>query len=62
MKKHQFWMAAAAIAASISLGSAQQAADTIFHNGKVLTVDANFSVAEAVAVRNSQILAVGTNN
>ncbi len=62
MKKHQFWMAAAAIAASISFGSAQQAADTILHNGKVLTVDANFSIAEAVAVRDSQILAVGTNN
>ncbi len=61
MKKHQFWMAAAAIAASISFGSAQQPADTIFHNGKVLTVDANFSVAEAVAVRGDQILAVGTN-
>ena len=40
MKKHQFWMAAAALAASISFGSAQQTADTIFHNGKVLTVDA----------------------
>ena len=62
MKKHHFWMAAAAIAASISFGSAQQAADTILHNGKVLTVDANFSIAEAVAVRGDQILAVGTNN
>ena len=62
MKKHQFWMAAAALAASISFGSAQQAADTILHNGKVLTVDANFSIAEAVAVRGDQILAVGTNN
>ena len=62
MKKHQFWMAVAAIAASISFGSAQQTADTIFHNGKVLTVDENSSVAEAVAVRGDQILAVGTNN
>jgi predicted amidohydrolase YtcJ len=62
MKKHHFWMAAAALAASISFGSAQQAADTILHNGKVLTVDANFSIAEAVAVRGDQILAVGTNN
>ena len=62
MKKHQFWMAAAAIAASISLGYGQQTADTIFHNGKVLTVDANFSIAEAVAVRDSQILAVGINS
>ena len=62
MKKHQFWMAVAAIAASISFGSAQQAADTILHNGKVLIVDADFSIAEAVAVRGDQILAVGTNN
>ena len=62
MKKHPFWMAAAALAATISLGSAQQAADTILHNGKVLTVDANFSIAEAVAVRGTQILAVGTND
>ena len=62
MKKHPFWMAAAALAVSISFGSAQQTADTILHNGKVLTVDANFSIAEAVAVRGDQILAVGTNN
>ena len=62
MKKHHLWILAIAIAASISLGSAQQAADTILHNGKVLTVDANFSVAEAVAVGGSQILAVGTND
>ena len=62
MKKHQFWMATAALVASISFGSAQQAADTILHNGKVLTVDADFSIAEAVAVRGDQILAVGTSN
>ena len=62
MKKYQHWMAAAAIAASISLAYGQQTADTILHNGKVLTVDANFSVAEAVAVRNSHILAAGTND
>ncbi len=36
-------------------------ADTIFYNGKVLTVDENFTVAEAVAVRDGKILAVGTN-
>jgi len=36
-------------------------ADLIVHNGKVLTVDAKFSTAEAVAVRNGKIVAVGTN-
>ncbi len=61
MKKY-FWMAAMVIAATITLGYGQQAADTILHNGKVLTVDANFSIAEAVAVRGTQILAVGTND
>ena len=40
---------------------AQQPADIVFHNGKILTVDANFSTAEAVAVRGRQIAAVGTN-
>jgi predicted amidohydrolase YtcJ len=37
------------------------AADVIFHNGKVLTVDKSFSIAEAIAVRGNQIAAVGTN-
>ena len=38
-----------------------QQADTILHNGKVLTVDANFSIAQAVAVQGNKIAAVGTN-
>jgi predicted amidohydrolase YtcJ len=40
--------------------AAQISADTIFFNGKVITVDARDSVAEAVAVRAGKILAVGT--
>ena len=62
MKKRHLWIVAIAIAASITLGFAQRTADTILHNGRVLTVDAQFSVAEAVAVRGSRILAVGTSN
>jgi predicted amidohydrolase YtcJ len=62
MKKRNVWMVVMAIAASISLGYGQQTADTILHNGKVLTVDANFSIAEAVAVGGDRILAVGTND
>jgi predicted amidohydrolase YtcJ len=34
-------------------------ADLIVHNGKVLTVDAKFSTAEAVAVRGGKVVAVG---
>ena len=40
---------------------AQQPADVILHNGKVLTVDKNFTVAEAVAVTGNKITAVGTS-
>lgn len=36
-------------------------ADLILRNGKVLTVDASFSVAQALAVQGERILAVGTN-
>ena len=35
--------------------------DTILHNGKILTVDGNFGIAEAVAIRDGVFLAVGTN-
>jgi predicted amidohydrolase YtcJ len=41
-------------------GAAAQDADTILLNGKVLTVDAQFSVRQAVAVKDGRILAVGT--
>jgi predicted amidohydrolase YtcJ len=34
--------------------------DTAFINGKIITVDANFSIAEAVAIRDGRFLAVGT--
>jgi predicted amidohydrolase YtcJ len=38
-----------------------QAPDAIYHNAKVVTVDEDFSVAEAVAVRDGRITAVGTS-
>jgi predicted amidohydrolase YtcJ len=36
-------------------------ADLIITNGKVVTVDKNFSIAQAVAVKNEKIIAVGSN-
>ena len=35
-------------------------ADTVLFNGKVLTADDQFSVAEAVAIRDGKFLAAGT--
>ena len=42
-------------------GGAGPAADVILTNGKVITVDDTFSIAQAVAVRGDRIIAVGTN-
>ena len=39
----------------------QSAPDIILNNGKIITVDARFSIAQAVAVQDEQIVAVGTN-
>ncbi len=39
----------------------QPAPDIILNNGKIITVDARFSIAQAVAVRGEHIIAVGTN-
>src|SRR5262245_11856636 len=41
--------------------SAQGAADLVLRNGKVLTVDARDSVAQAVAIAGGKIVAVGSN-
>ena len=35
--------------------------DLIFHSGKIVTVDEQFSIAEALAVEGSRIVAVGSN-
>jgi hypothetical protein len=37
-------------------------ADVILHNGKVLTVEPKFSIAQAVAIRGDRIVAVGGND
>src|SRR5258707_12214097 len=38
-----------------------QTADAILFNGKILTVDKDFSVQEALAIGHGQVLATGTN-
>jgi predicted amidohydrolase YtcJ len=40
---------------------AQTSADLIFTNGKIITVDEKFTIAQAVAVKGDRIVAVGTN-
>ena len=41
--------------------AAAQTADTVLFNGKILTVDRDFSVREALAIEHGEVLATGTN-
>ena len=43
-------------------GQVADIADLIVHHGKVLTVDATFTVADAIAIKGDRIVAVGTND
>jgi predicted amidohydrolase YtcJ len=53
--------AAAVFLIVAGIAGQQNAPDLILFNGKIITVDERFSIAQAVAVRGNQIVAVGTN-
>ena len=42
-------------------GNPPPSADLILLNGKIITVDKNFTIAEAVAINKDKIIAVGSN-
>ncbi len=46
---------------ALSAQGSQPSAETILINGHVITVDAQFSIAQAVAIANGKFVAVGTN-
>jgi predicted amidohydrolase YtcJ len=45
---------------TLSAEALAQTADTIYHNGPIITMDNDASLAEAVAVESGEIIAVGT--
>src|SRR5437870_2070916 len=50
------------VCAAATLGAQQQApADLILTNGKVITVDEKFTIAQAIAIKADRIVAVGSN-
>src|SRR6185369_1607394 len=49
-----------AVAGAI-LVAQQSPPEVVFSNGKIITVDERFSIAQAVAIRGGRILATGTN-
>src|SRR3954468_17078728 len=44
-----------------ALRAQQTPADIVLTNGKIITVDEKFTIAQAVAIRGDRIVAVGTN-
>src|SRR4030095_2045565 len=55
-------LAVLAVVPASSLYAQQPVApDTILFNGKIITVDDRFSIAQAVAIRGERFSAVGTN-
>jgi predicted amidohydrolase YtcJ len=48
-------------AGATALHAQQAAPDLVLSNGKIITVDERFTVAQAVAIRGDRIVAVGTN-
>ena len=54
-------LAAAALLLATTTARAQSpVADTIITNGKVITLDAKSTVAQALAIRDGRILAIGS--
>jgi predicted amidohydrolase YtcJ len=49
------------IAGALFVAQQPPAADMILSNGKIITVDDRFSIAQAVAIKGDRIVAVGTN-
>ena len=61
------WMSITAAALALAMCGAafvtaqQLSADLILTNGKIITVDSRFTIAQAIAVRGDRIVAVGSN-
>jgi hypothetical protein len=54
--------AAAVVGITMALATSVKAesADTVLFNGKIVTVDKDFSVREALAIGHGEVLATGT--
>lgn len=57
----RFSLAFAGLLCAIASHAQQTAPDLILSNGKIITVDERFSIAQAVAISGNRIVATGTN-
>jgi predicted amidohydrolase YtcJ len=53
---------AALVIALLATSASAQTADTVLFNGKVVTVDKDFSIREAIAIANGRVLATGASD
>jgi predicted amidohydrolase YtcJ len=62
MKANSWHWAAACVFAFSLPGSASEAPELIVHHAKIVTVDDQFSLREAMAIREGRVVAVGRND
>jgi predicted amidohydrolase YtcJ len=60
-KTSHIWWASNLLLATVTLWGQPGPPDLILSNGKIVTVDDRFTIAQAVAVRGDRIVAVGSN-
>ncbi len=62
--KRAYWIAVALVASALSPAAwaAAEPADVILVNGKIVTVDDRFTIAQALAIKGNRIVAVGQND
>ena len=58
----KYYLPAVLVTALICAGCADKGADLIIHNAKIVTVDEDFSIAEAAAVKDGKFLQVGSES
>jgi Predicted metal-dependent hydrolase with the TIM-barrel fold len=51
----------AAVGAAVAAQGQQPPADVVLTNGKIITVDGKFTIAQAAAIRGDRFVAVGSN-
>src|SRR5581483_4291354 len=61
IRSHCLFLCVTVLLAAASGAAQGGAPDLILYNGKILTVNDNFAITQAVAVSGNQITAVGTN-
>ena len=60
IRRYVLLVVSCVVMAGVTSSTQQPAADLVLTNGKIITVDDRFSIAQAVAVRGDRIVAVGT--